>query len=460
MKTQLLFYVSILLINLSFAIEINVPQDYTTIQEAIDAANNGDIIIVDNGIYYENITFNGLEITVASKFYNSGDVNDIYNTVINGSQPNDSDFGSCVTFNNSENENSILMGFTITEGSGTRTYNAEEDLYFRTGGGILIDYASPQILSNIITNNECTAEDDVFGAGGGGIRMGFGNPTIQNNIIKDNLGGYAGGIMIAYCGGTILKNNVIANNTATGSFNGGGGVYVDWEPITLENNTIVNNHSGDRGGGIISTGTMTTVKNCIIYGNTATIAFDQIFRRYGGNATLTYTNFEGTWQGPGDEVGVINETPLFENTENYRLAPNSLCIDAGNPDEIYNDKENPASPGEALYPSLGSITNDMGAYGGQDVATVLSLFENEFIETITFKFENPYNNKGITITSNRNTTINIVAYSFDGKKLIENKSITLEKEKTVTPLTINTSCILVVKNNLNELIKTYKLLKK
>jgi len=290
--------------------------------------------------------------------------------------------------------------------------------------------------------------------------MGFGNPTIQNNIIKDNLGGYAGGIMIAYCGGTILKNNVIVNNTATGSFNGGGGVYVDWEPITLENNTIVNNHSGDRGGGIISTGTITTIKNCIIYGNTATVAFDQIYRRFGGNASLTYTNIEEGWQGPGDEIGVIDENPLFDNTTDFKLASNSPCIDAGDPNENYNDKQDPASPGNALYPSLGTIVNDMGAYGGQEVTNVLSISENTLLDSTNFKFENPYTNKGITITSNRNITINIVAYGFDGRQLIENRVIKLENKTTFVPLSINTSCLLVVKNNYNERIKTFKLLKK
>jgi len=115
MKTKLLLLLSFVLGSYSNAIQINVPEDYATIQEAINSASNGDVIIVDNGTYYENINFNGLEITVASKFYNTGNLNDIYNTIINGSQPVDSDFGSCVTFNNSENEKPMSLVQEVEE---------------------------------------------------------------------------------------------------------------------------------------------------------------------------------------------------------------------------------------------------------------------------------------------------------------------------------------------------------
>ena len=45
---------------------INVPADHATIQSAIDAANNGDSILVAPGTYVENINFKGKDITVTS----------------------------------------------------------------------------------------------------------------------------------------------------------------------------------------------------------------------------------------------------------------------------------------------------------------------------------------------------------------------------------------------------------
>ena len=79
-------------------VTIHVPADYTTIQAAIDAANNGDIVLVAEGIYYENINFMGKAITVASKYYIDGKQKHIRKTIIDGSQPVKSGFWICGLF--------------------------------------------------------------------------------------------------------------------------------------------------------------------------------------------------------------------------------------------------------------------------------------------------------------------------------------------------------------------------
>ena len=47
---------------------IHVPADYATIQAAINAATNGDLVLVAQNTYYENINYKGKAITVASIF--------------------------------------------------------------------------------------------------------------------------------------------------------------------------------------------------------------------------------------------------------------------------------------------------------------------------------------------------------------------------------------------------------
>ncbi len=75
---------------------ILVPEDQPSIQAGIDAAADGDLVLVRDSTYYENINFMGKAITVASYYYIDGDTSHINNTVIEGSQPGNPDSGSVV----------------------------------------------------------------------------------------------------------------------------------------------------------------------------------------------------------------------------------------------------------------------------------------------------------------------------------------------------------------------------
>ena len=100
---------------------LNVPGEYTTIQAAIDASFDGDVVLVAEDTYYENINFLGKAIIVASNFILDGDTSHISRTIIDGSQATYPDTASVVSFKSGEDTTSVITGFTITGGKGIAT---------------------------------------------------------------------------------------------------------------------------------------------------------------------------------------------------------------------------------------------------------------------------------------------------------------------------------------------------
>ncbi len=358
MKVMFLFFL-ILSVQVSANV-LEVPDEYSTIQSAINASQNGDTVLVSPGTYFENINFNGKNILVTSHFILNNDFAFITNTIIDGSNPSHPDTASCVIIISGEDSTAILQGFTITGGKGTAWPDEHSSGTFREGGGILMALSSPVIQYNLIINNEAIDRTGLAGAGGGGIRSGDGFPKILNNVIMNNKGRYGGGIVLNYCSAIVRNNIVIGNNG--GEDYGGGGIWINDSnglPNILENNNILSNNSVTDGGGIlIYSPTITTVKNNIIFGNTAGSS-PQIGLRSGSSISATYNNIEGGFNGTGN----FSLTPSFADSSFY-LNDGSPCIDAGDPDVQYNDLMDPNSPGNALWPSKGTLRNDVGTYGG------------------------------------------------------------------------------------------------
>ncbi len=337
----------------------HVPGSYATVQGAIDAAGTGDTVLVDPGTYFENIRFHGQRVLVASHYLFTRNQADVVQTIINGSQPVNPDTASCVLFISGEDSNSVLEGFTLTGGTGTLWRDIHNHNLYREGGGILLEFTSPIIRYNIIRNNDASNRTGGASAGGGGIRIGDANPQVIGNIIAFNNGRYGGGIVLNYTAATI-RNNVIYRNIGGGDF-GGTGIWAfssGTGPKIIENNTIVENSCDGDGGGIQLGATSATIRNNIIWGNTA--SSNPQLSLSGGSFGVTFNDIQGGYPGTGN----IDLNPVFMDTTHY-LQLASPCVDAGDPGVQYNDPEDTTTPGSALFPSRGTLRNDMGAYGGR-----------------------------------------------------------------------------------------------
>jgi hypothetical protein len=262
-----------------------VPDDFDTIQEAINAAIDWDEIIVRDGTYSEHIDFLGKTITVRSE-------HGPYSTIITGGADTDT-YLAIVCFGNSEGADSVLDGFTITNGNGS------------FGGGIYCYAAEPTISNCIITGNSA---------------IGFGGGI----FLCDWTGGDAAATII---------NSLITDNE---SILDGGGVYCGDTAPTIINCTISGNSTTGDGGGIRSSANaFPTAFNTILWGNTSDDGSpDEISVRNDSFIDITYSDIQGgdpnnpglPYPGIGN---IVPCDPAFIGNGDYHLMDSSCCIDAG-----------------------------------------------------------------------------------------------------------------------------------
>lgn len=317
-----------IVVNTSIVFNPGDPNTYwSSIQQAINDADNGDVLIVKPDVYEENIDFSGKVLTVRSGHIRDYNDPTLYpeQTIIDGGGS-----GSVVTFESGEGPDSVLKGFTITGGSA---------IY---GGGIECYQTAPTIENCIISLNESEfgggGVDFYYSSGavvkdciikkngaweGGGVSSYFSSASITSCVFEDNTAGDIGAGLGIFSSFLDVKNCFVADNTATYS---GGAICTDASDSRISNCTIINNQAGSTGiGGIHCSGTnqyIPEIKYSIIWGNGDDL--------YNCEDWVTYSCIQDGAPGLTNK----NDDPLFIG--DYYLSNidagqevNSPCVDQG-----------------------------------------------------------------------------------------------------------------------------------
>lgn len=217
--------------------------DFTTIQAAIDAAADGDVIELGDGVYCgpgnRDVSFNNKAVTLRSA---SGDPRTCI--IQCDGMPDDPHRG--FSFSMGECETSVLSGITISHG-------------LQSAGGAVYcaGNASPLMQNCILEDNVSTAT-----AGGGAICC-YGRMAISDCVFERN-SARRGGALYCPMGGEVNCVRCRFEENAAASY--GGAVYAHATPIFIEC-SFANNESGNRGGALFAGAV--TLARCVLCANSS-----------------------------------------------------------------------------------------------------------------------------------------------------------------------------------------------
>jgi len=248
------------------------------------------------GTYFENIDYIGKNITIASKYYTTGDEVFINNTIIDGNNN-----GSCVVVKDGGDEASIC-GFTKQHGSGYDTGN------YTYGGGIFIC----EDIINIFNVKYCIIKNNYAGSGGGI----FVNDCLELNITGTRvINNFA-----RVAGGGIAKGNddVIVNFSSQDRCD----IYMNYSPLGSD----IYNHGG------------TTV----VYVDTFTVQEPDKFYTYAHEGSITFDVLNHKIEQINEDVYVTtdgkNSNSGLSWIESYQNIYHALIMvksDSTHPNTIY-----------------------------------------------------------------------------------------------------------------------------
>jgi len=363
-------------LTVSLATGQGIPQAVGQIQQRINAAASGDVVIIPPGHYLETIDFKGKDIVLSSE--DPLDPNIVAHTIIDAH-----DTGPVVSFVSGETPAAVLTGFTLTGGKGVFVDSYDDNattVNIWYGGGIFCEGSSPTISHNVIRHNQMPSDEENVSVGGG-IACTDSLARISHNVITENSASVGGALMSEQS--ITLANNLIylnhAHLYAGGAYLGGGGLVIN--NTFVANSIIASEEPRDEWtfnvGHIMLQGPVELFNNIICGSDNAglvSLAMEPLERpilrhnNLWGNAGGDYVTYSFS---PSDELkseavsfagqsGNLSLDPWFIDAENhdYRLHPDSPCINAGDPNAV--ELAGPTDLVGILRVMGGGL--DMGAY--------------------------------------------------------------------------------------------------
>ena len=282
-----------------------------------------------------------------------------------------------------------------------------------------------------------------MGGWGGGETHPVKNIKIYGNVSYENgfgveIGGYTGTTMDSI----EVNNNLIYHNEGAGvritRYDGQSGAYV-MRNVSITNNTIFGNGTvsaawdpDNAGMNLFNINPENLVIRNNIVSSNATCTIFVAPEVPSGGVTIDY-NFFGGFRNVAYEMAGTNPVygkPSFVDSSknDYHLQTTSPCVDRGHPDQMYNDPADPSRPGYALSPALGTVRNDMGAYGGPyatclDAVTSVDDEKSDnstrpLIYTLHQNYPNPFNPlTTICFEINKSSRVTLVVFDVMGREV-------------------------------------------
>lgn len=303
--STLAFVVALGLSSAANADFLRVPDDYPTIQAAIDAAPNGAVITVAAGEYVGDIDFHGKLLTVEGSGPDS---------VIRGTGK-----GPVVRFTSGEGELSILDSFTITGGLAA------------SGGGILIQGSSPTILRNVIVGNSATSVGSGMYIGGS-----LAAPLVANNLMIFNTGRFGGDphtVQVSSSSPRLVNNTIVLNDSNAILTSGEGSPEI-------RNNILARNGTRFAGGGVKGRGI------CDFAAGTLT-RYNLFFRNARAALLIGSTDYKRIRQAQ-KTLGLERLSDNIDAAPRYSAGRLPRSIEAATPDRFVPSAD-PNRPSRALH---------------------------------------------------------------------------------------------------------------